>query len=403
MKLAVIGGGSSYTPELIDTILAHPEIPVSEVALYDIEASWSRLETVASMAQRMAARAERKISINSTFDRRRAVDGAAFVIAQFRVGMMDARVRDERIPVKHGLIGQETTGVGGFFAALRNIPVALDLCRDMQELSPDAWLLNFTNPAGLVTLAVRRYAKVRAVGLCNVPVGMKMAIARALGVETGRLTLQFFGLNHLSWVSRVWLDGLDVTERVLRAYAGGASAPPEPPQGQGSTVAAAAATGAASNGDADARVDRDWEAEIVAGLGLIPSPYLRYYYFTDEVFRRERRIMATTGTRGEAVKGMESRLFSFYRDPATAHLPQELALRGGTRYSLAAVDFMGAVCGDTGEVMAVDTTNGAAMPDLPPDAVVEISCRVGAGGPTPLAVGRVPIKVRGLLHSVQTY
>lgn len=379
MKLVVIGGGSSYTPELIDTILSHPEIPVSEVALFDLEASWSRLEIVASLAQRMAARAERKIAINATFDRRRAVEGSAFVIGQFRVGMMDARVRDERLPVKHGLIGQETTGAGGFFAALRNIPVALELCRDMEELAPGAWLLNFSNPAGLITLAVTRNSKVRAVGLCNVPVGMKLAVARSLGVAPDRLTLQFFGLNHLSWVSRVWLDGADVTEKVLQAYSG------EP-------------------GDSrDGKAASSWEADLIAGLGLIPSPYLRYYYFADEVFRRERRIMATSGTRGEAVKDMERRLFASYRDPNLDHLPPELSLRGGTRYSLAAVNFMQAVSGDTGEVMALDTVNGDAMPDLPPDAVVEVSCRVGAGGPSPIPVGRVPAKVRGLLHSVQAY
>ncbi|MCA2491893.1 family 4 glycosyl hydrolase, partial [Vibrio alginolyticus] len=224
IKLAIIGGGSSYTPELVEGVIKRLDyLPVKQIHFVDIESGAEKLEIIKGLAQRMVDKAGADIEIKADFDRRAAIKGADFVMTQFRVGGLAARANDERIPIKYDVIGQETTGPGGFAKALRTIPVILDICKDIEELAPNAWMLNFTNPAGLVSEAVSKHTKVKSIGLCNVPVSMEMMIAEMMDCEPKELQLEFAGLNHLVWVHKAWLQGEDITQTVLEKVGDGAN------------------------------------------------------------------------------------------------------------------------------------------------------------------------------------
>jgi 6-phospho-beta-glucosidase len=224
LKLAIIGGGSSYTPELVEGVLKRLErLPVKEIHFVDIESGQEKLNIIKALAQRMVEKVGANITLTASQDRRAAIKGADFVMTQFRVGGLQARASDERIPLRYDVIGQETTGPGGFAKALRTIPVILDICKDIEELAPNAWMLNFTNPAGLVTEAVLKYTKVKTIGLCNVPVSMKMMIAEMMDCSPNDLSLECAGLNHLVWAHRAWLEGKDITAEVLEKVGDGAN------------------------------------------------------------------------------------------------------------------------------------------------------------------------------------
>lgn len=370
MKVAVIGGGSSYTPELVQGLIQrHGELPVTELWLADIPAGAEKLETVGALARRMLARAGDPFAVHTTLQRRQAIDGAEYVLTQLRVGGLAARAKDERIPLAFGLLGQETTGPGGMCKALRTIPVILDICRDLAELAPGATLVNFTNPAGIVTEAVLRHGGgVRVVGLCNNPINMRHAAALALQVPVERVYLQVFGINHLSW-ARAYLDGQERTPAVLAAMAR----------------------------------EGTWSEAFLKAHGYIPGPYQRYYYLQPEQLEAGRKAAAGEGTRAEVVQRAEQELFARYRDPDLATPPPELAVRGGARYSEAAVDLLAAMASDRREDQVLNVRNGSALPDLPAGASVEVNCLVGAHGPLPLAVGPLPPQLRGMLQAVKAY
>jgi 6-phospho-beta-glucosidase len=272
LKIVTIGGGSSYTPEIVEGFIKRAaELPVGELWLVDIPEGQEKLEIVGSLARRMVAKSGLDLAVHLTLDRREALPGADFVTTQFRVGGLPARARDERIPLKYGVIGQETTGPGGFAKAMRTIPVLLDICRDMAELCPDAWMINFTNPSGILQETVQKYApQIRSIGLCNVPIGMQMGVARILGVERERVQIDFAGLNHLVYGLHIYLDGREITAQVLEALAGGGSL----------TMKNIA--------------DLAWDADFIRSLGLLPCPYHRYFYQTDKMLRRSRRRRAPT-------------------------------------------------------------------------------------------------------------
>ncbi|MER2256742.1 MAG: 6-phospho-beta-glucosidase, partial [Priestia megaterium] len=217
IKIVTIGGGSSYTPELIEGFIKrYDELPVRELWLVDVEEGKEKLEIVGDLAKRMVKKSGLPIDVHLTLDRREALKDADFVTTQFRVGLLDARAKDERIPLKYGVLGQETNGPGGLFKGLRTIPVILDICRDIEELCPEAWLINFTNPAGMVTEAVLRYSNIKKiVGLCNVPIGMEMGIAKLLDVDHSRIRIDFAGLNHMVYGLDVYVDGVSVKDQVI--------------------------------------------------------------------------------------------------------------------------------------------------------------------------------------------
>jgi len=380
IKLAIIGGGSSYTPELVEGVLNRLDVlPVKQMHFVDIEAGFDKLEIIASLAKRMIKKVGADIDVIADFDRRAAIKDADFVMTQFRVGGLAARASDEKIPLKYDVIGQETTGPGGFAKALRTIPVILDICRDIEELSPDAWMLNFTNPAGLVTEAVNKYTKVKSIGLCNVPVSMQMMIAEMMECQPKELQLEFAGLNHLVWVHKAWLKGQDITQQVLTKVGDGA------------------------NFSMKNIWEEPWDPTFLNALGAIPCPYHRYFYQTDAMLAEEKQSAEQQGTRAEQVMQTEAELFKLYQQPQLDHKPQQLEERGGAYYSDASLNLVDAIYNNRNSLHVVNVPNKGAIHHLDADAVIECTAVVGSWGAKPLAVGSLSPKISGLLQQVKAY
>ncbi len=354
MKIAVIGAGSSYTPELVEGILKAP-LPIEEVWLVDLPEGRQRVETIAALARRMARRAGKGIRFLPTEDRLEAIRGAAFVLNQFRVGLLRMRGLDERLPLRHGVVGQETTGPGGFANALRTIPVVRQIAEEVETHAPGAWLLNFTNPAGLVTQALVDLGHRRAVGLCNIPRITERMVAQAAGVPQDAVRISAFGLNHLTG-TRIAIGGEDVTAQVLASGAAEAelakSAPrAKPPEG------------------------------FFASLGFLPNPYLNYFFFPQATYEHALRdALSPEGTRAQRVQVLEDALFARYRDEELDEKPPELAQRGGAYYSEVAVDAMVALSGDVPRELVLNTENRGAIAQLPGSAVVERNALVDRTG-----------------------
>lgn len=382
LKIVVIGGGSSYTPELIGGILAHREVlPVSEICLVDLEAAASRLSAVAGLGRRMIrkAGAEGEIALNPIPDRSAALEGADFVISQFRTGGGAARLQDELLPLPHGVVGQETTGPGGFAAALRQIPVALELAAEMERRCPDAFLLNFTNPSGIITGALQRQGAVRCAGLCNIPLTLRRLLSASLGAAPGALELTFAGLNHLGWITRIALEGTELTSRIISAPETALFLAHDFPE-----------------------IDPHQLRTLLRSLGVLPSPYLLYYYFPGPTLARARREAAEGRNRARQVLALEEALLELYRDPALAERPALLSQRGGACYAEAAISLMRALHGGSGREV-LNVRNGGAVPELPEAAVVETDCLIRGRGIHPLPPGPLPPELRGLVQQVAAY
>lgn len=382
LKIVVIGGGSSYTPELIEGLLnRYHEMPVASLWLVDIEEGKEKVEIIAGLARRMIAKAGLTIEVVATLDRESALRDADFVCSQFRAGCLDARISDERISLKYGLIGQETNGLGGFANACRTIPIALEIAADMERLCPDAWLLNFTNPSGMVTEAILRHSRIKAVGLCNVPVIMQKGITTLLQcADEKEVVMQVAGLNHFIFVRQILHKGKEWLPEVI----------------------------AEINAGRDPLVPRNippfrWPSHLLQGLGMIPCAYLRYYYMKDDLLRQELAEAGGEGTRGEVVKQLEKILFDQYRDPHLAVKPKALEGRGGQYYSEAACELMNAIYNDKRIIMHVNTRNNSAINGLPDDCAVEVSSLITASGPLPLNVAPFPEDTLRLLQLMKSF
>ncbi len=382
LKIVVIGGGSSYTPELIEGLLnRYHEMPVASLWLVDIEEGKEKVEIIAGLARRMIAKAGLTIEVVATLDRESALRDADFVCSQFRAGCLDARISDERISLKYGLIGQETNGLGGFANACRTIPIALEIAADMERLCPDAWLLNFTNPSGMVTEAILRHSRIKAVGLCNVPVIMQKGITTLLQcADEKEVVMQVAGLNHFIFVRQILHKGKEWLPEVI----------------------------AEINAGRDPLVPRNippfrWPSHLLQGLGMIPCAYLRYYYMKDDLLRQELAEAGGEGTRGEVVKQLEKILFDQYRDPHLAVKPKALEGRGGQYYSEAACELMNAIYNDKRIIMHVNTRNNGAINGLPDDCAVEVSSLITASGPLPLIVAPFPEDTLRLLQLMKSF
>ncbi|WP_080844363.1 6-phospho-beta-glucosidase [Cytobacillus gottheilii] len=382
IKIVTIGGGSSYTPELIEGFIKrYDELPVRELWLVDIEKGKEKLNIVGNLAKRMVEKAGLPIDIHLTLDRREALKDADFVTTQFRVGLLEARAKDERIPLKYDVIGQETNGPGGLFKGLRTIPVVLDICRDMEELCPNAWLVNFTNPAGMVTEAVLRYSNIkRVVGLCNVPIGMRMGIAKAIGVEPERVQVDFAGLNHMVFGLDVFVDGKSVLDEVIAALGN-----PENEMTMKNIAGFA------------------WDADFIKGMGVIPCGYHRYYYKTDEMLQEEKEASFEKGTRAEVVQKLEAELFELYKNPDLSIKPPQLEKRGGAYYSDAACSLINSIYNDKRDIQPVNTRNNGAIASIPDDSAIEINCVITKEGPKPIGIGDLPVPVRGLVQQIKSF
>ncbi|MGH2316466.1 6-phospho-beta-glucosidase [Planococcus sp. SE5232] len=381
IKIVTIGGGSSYTPELVEGFInRYPELPVRELWLVDIPEGREKLEIVSALARRMVEKAGVPIEIRTTLDRREALPGADFVTTQIRVGHLEARAKDERIPLKYGVIGQETNGPGGLLKGLRTIPVILEICRDIEELCPDAWFINFSNPAGMVTEAILRYSGItKTIGLCNVPIGMHMAVAEMLGVEKNRIHIDFAGLNHMVYGLEVYLDGKAVMGEVLDKLASGPSMTMKN------------------------IVDVGWEKDFIKALNLLPCPYHRYYYQTEKMLAQEQRDLQEKGTRAEVVQKLEKELFTLYSDENLAVKPKQLEERGGAFYSDAACNLINSIYNNKQDIQVVNVRNNGAISSLPADSAVEVSCIITNEGPKPIAMGDMPVAVSGLVQQIKSF
>ncbi|MCI9048876.1 MAG: 6-phospho-beta-glucosidase [Coprobacillus sp.] len=379
VKIVTIGGGSSYTPELMEGFIKrYEELPIKEIWLVDIEDGKEKMEIVGTMAQRMWDASPYDVKVHMTLDRREALKDADFVTTQFRVGLLNARVKDERIPLSYGMLGQETNGAGGMFKAFRTIPVILSIVEDMKELCPNAWLINFTNPSGMVTEAVIRYGKwERVIGLCNVPVGAMMDEPKTIDRTLDELVYKFAGLNHFHWHKVYDLNGEDVTMDIVNAFF----------EGKDSGIPANIH-------------DIPFFKEQLEQMKMIPCGYHRYYYRQEEMLAHllEEYNDPKLGTRAQQVKKTEEELFELYKDPNLDHKPEQLARRGGAHYSDAACETIASIYGNKNTHIVVSTKNNGAVPDLPADCVVEVSAHIGATGALPIAFGPLHPAERGWLQ-----
>jgi len=371
IKVGVIGGGSTYTPELIEGLAErHDRLPIDELVLQDVDAD--RVAVVGGLARRMLDRLGWPGRLALTTDADQATDGASFVLIQLRVGGQAARLVDETLPPRFGTIGQETTGAGGFAKALRTVPVVLGLAElTARRAAPGAWIVDFTNPVGIVTQALLDDGH-RAIGLCNVAIGLQRRFAGQLGVAADAVALDHVGLNHLSWVRGVRVDGVDrlgeIIERDGERLAGEMGLPP------GS----------------------------LRRMGAIPSYYLRYYYAFDRVLA-EQRDGRDGLTRAQEVMSLEQRLLDMYRDPALDQKPALLASRGGAFYSEAAAQLLASLHDGRGDLQVVDVRNDGALEELPADAVVEVPARIGRDGPQVIRQRQLPAELRDLILQVKDY
>jgi 6-phospho-beta-glucosidase len=368
MKLAVIGAGSTYTPELVSGLSRERDrIGVDELVLHDVDAE--RLDVVGGLARRMLERQRFEGSLVATGELERALDGADFVLVQIRVGGQAARLSDETVPLACGCIGQETTGAGGLAKALRTVPVVLEIAARARELAaPDAWIVDFTNPVGIVTRALLD-AGHRAVGLCNVAIGFQRWAAGVLGVEPARVLVDQVGLNHLTWVRAIRLDGADVLPELLAAHVE----------------------------ELAARVDLP--LDVLERLGVVPSPYLHYFYRHDEVLAEQRDGVP----RAAAVAEIERELLELYRDPELAEKPALLEQRGGAYYSEAATGLVASLVMGDGAAHVVDVRNEGTVAGLAADDVVELPARVGRAGPVPLEQAPLAPELLGLVQHAAAY
>lgn len=365
MKIAVIGAGSTYTPELVSGLSA---LDVGELVLHDIDAE--RLSVVGALARRMLERVGFAGSLELTGELDRAVDGADFVLVQIRVGGQAARLSDETLPLACGCIGQETTGAGGFAKALRTVPVVLDIAEHVRARAADgAWIVDFTNPVGIVTRALLD-AGHRAVGLCNVAIGFQRTFARLLGVDAETIVVDQVGLNHLTWVRSVWIGDEDVLPTLL-----------------------------AEHGD-DLAADVGQPRWLLDELGVLPSYYLKYFYAHDAVLSEQ---LGGATPRATVVAEIERELLELYRDPSLTEKPALLEQRGGAFYSEAAVGLVASLSGSKPGVHVVDIRNGDTLEGLQPDDVIEVPARVDAAGAVALAQPPLAPELLGLTQHVTAY
>ena len=378
MKITVIGGGSTYTPELVNGFLASADsLPLEELWLMDIDPA--RLEIVGGFADRMVKAKGEPFKVVLSLNQRDAIAGASYVVTQLRVGQMPARRGDEYLGLRHGLIGQETTGVGGMAKALRTIPVILSITNDIREVAPGALLANFTNPAGLVTEALTRYAPdVPAVGVCNVGITTKMKILDELEKATGsrvdesRAALNALGLNHLTWHRGFTIDGEEMWPMIFAAYLESLKEEAEP----------------------------EWDVRTIESLGMIPNYYLQYFYYTDKKLEEQKKWPPS---RAEEVMEIEKDLLREYADPNLNEPPADLMKRGGAYYSTLATQLINSHHNDLGQVHVVNVRNNGAVKNWPTDWVLELPAKVGRSGVHPLPAAPLPPACFGLISQVKMY
>ncbi len=372
LNVAVIGSGSTYTPELMEGFLLHGKsLPLKSLRFMDIDENKNAI--LAAFARRMFKKAGLDVQILETDNLDEAVKDADYVLAQIRVGGLDARIRDEKIPLKYGLIGQETVGAGGFMKALRTVPAMMKVADAIERLAPNAWLINFSNPSGILAEALQNHTNVKSLGLCNIPVTMAKA-AQAL-LENENADCDFIGLNHLVWMNGIFVDGKNVLPAVL-----------EKPT---------------SLGGMKNIPGMEFEPELLQLGGGLPCGYFNYYWFREKMLKK---CLDAELTRGEEVQALEAELLKKYQDPTLDEKPPELEKRGGAYYSYAAVSLVDAIENDRRTVHVVNVRNGGTTPFLKREDVVETRCVISRAGAEPLRARTRPTQyVKGMMQTLKSY
>lgn len=385
LKVVTIGGGSSYTPELLEGFIKrYNELPITELWLVDVEAGKEKQDIIFDLCQRMVEHAGVPIVMHKTLDRREALVDADFVTTQLRVGQLKARELDERIPLSHGYLGQETNGAGGLFKGLRTIPVIFDIIKDVEEICPNAWVINFTNPAGMVTEAVFRHTKFKKfIGVCNIPVGMKMFIQDVLKLTPeDDLSIDLFGLNHMVFIKDVIVNGESRFAELLDGVASG-------------TLTA---------GSVKNIFDLPFSEGLIRSLKLLPCSYLLYYFKQKEMLAIEMGEFYKGGARASVVQKVEKQLFDLYKNPELNVKPKELELRGGAYYSDAACEVISAIYNDKQTEQYVNFPHNGHIDNIPADWTVEMTCTIGRDGATPHPrLTHFDDKVLGLIHTIKGF
>ena len=372
MILAIIGSGSTYTPELFDGIISHRDsLHFEEIRLMDID---ERKRTiVGGLCRRMMAAAGMDSKVILTEDLDTALTGADFVVTQIRVGKLPARAIDESVPLKYGLIAQETTGIGGFFKALRTIPVLLNIAKRMEELCPNAFLINFTNPSGIITQAVSDHSRIRVIGLCNAPIVLLSNVQEKLGLE--EMNAEFVGLNHLTWITKIESGGKDYLPQAIEE--GLNAATPKNIKASG------------------------FSRECLRAAGGIPGAYLEYFYNHDKKLAEQK---AAEKSRAEVCMELEEEMLQIYQNSELHVKPKQLDQRGGAKYSLVAINLIDAIANDRQEVHIVDVKNQGALSFMRPEDVVEVACVVGADGAKPIPMPNFHNEhIEALMQTVKAY
>ena len=383
LKIATIGGGSSYTPELIEGFIQRYEfLPVDELWLVDIEEGKEKLEIVTELAKRMVKRAGVPMKVYGTLNRKEALEGADFVTTQFRAGLLQAREKDELIPLKYGVIGQETNGPGGMFNAFRTIPILFDLIEDCKKYCPDAWIISFTNPSGINAEAVFRHTNWKKfIGLCNGPVNMTKDIEKILDItQEDQLEVRFGGINHMVFALDVKKNGEDARDLLIQKMID---------QNTKETLKNI--------------VDIPWSPEFLKGFGYYMIGYLRYYLQKDQMLQHCIESAQKHECRAQVVMEVEKELFKKYKDTSLDVKPKELELRGGAYYSDAACSLIASIYNDTQDIQVVDTLNQGAISNLPEDVVVEVSCVITKDGPVPIKGLTLPTQIAGLVQQMKAF
>jgi 6-phospho-beta-glucosidase len=372
-KIAIIGGGSAYTPILIDGFIqVRDDLLIEEIVMYDIEPE--RLNIVGTMCRKQVDHAELPTNLRLTESREDAIEGAQFVCSQIRVGKNEARAIDESIPLKYGIFGQETTGPSGTLKAFRTIPASLDIARDVEKYAPEAFFLNFTNPSGIITEALLKHSNIKVIGLCDVPTHSILVIAEGLNLSPEEIFLDWVGLNHINWIRKVYCKGIDITDKVIQKVQEG------------------------TNQHLNARFPVD--LELVKTLGILPNRYLEFYYHHDNWLKISK---SNKKTRGEEVLELEKVLFKKYLDPKQIDKPEELDQRGGKLYSQAAIPLFISIVEDRRDVQILITQNKGTIPELPFDGTIEVPCVVGAHGVFPVHRSHLPKTIRPFCQQCKSW
>jgi len=373
LKIAVIGAGSTYTPELINGFIKRKnELPVDSFFMMDIDEE--KLEIVGNMAERMLNANSLSSKVIKTNSLKAALDNTDFVIAQIRVGKLDARIKDEKIPLKYGMIGQETTGIGGFMKGMRTIPVLMEIAGLMKEYCPEAWLINFSNPSGMLAEAVLNNTETKMIGLCNVPINMIKSV-QPITNGFSDVTIDYVGLNHLSWITGIHCDGENLLPKKL--------------------------TEVDTSGKLKNIPNSDFDIDLLKAINAYPCGYLTYYYYKE---RQLKHLLKEEKSRGEVCKEIEKELLQMYQNPELKEKPPMLDKRGGAMYSEAAVSLISAIYNDKNEIHVVNTKNNGALDFMDRNDVIEISCTVNKNGVVPISPkGPVNEHIKGMMRMIKTY